>query len=129
MVFNQRAFHNLQSYLICWYIKMFKLIRHTFCESLVKICATKHKCRSFLWNFPKMNEAPTQNIVKSHFLYKQTSYLDPIYMALILKTCSYIKFDDDRIKITTSREDLMFFVLSFQLVPHYFIYELSLYLY
>ena len=24
------------------------LIRNTFCESLVKICATKHKCRSFL---------------------------------------------------------------------------------
>ena len=27
------------------------LIRHTFCESLVKICFTKHKCHSFLWYY------------------------------------------------------------------------------
>ena len=27
---------------------MFILISHTFCESLVKICATKRKCHSFL---------------------------------------------------------------------------------
>ena len=26
-------------------------IRHTFCKSLVKICTTEHKCRSFLWYF------------------------------------------------------------------------------
>ena len=27
------------------------LIRHTFCESLVKVCVTKHKCHSFLLFF------------------------------------------------------------------------------
>ena len=43
------AFHNLQSHLACRYIKMCILTRHTICVSLVKLCNTKHKCRSFLW--------------------------------------------------------------------------------
>ena len=33
------------------YIKKCVLIRHTFCENLMKIFVTKHKCRSFLWLF------------------------------------------------------------------------------
>ena len=45
------TFHNLQSHLACGYIKTCVLIRHTFCESLVMLCATKLKCRSFLLYF------------------------------------------------------------------------------
>ena len=41
------VFHNLQSHLAYRYIKMCILIRYTFCECLVKICVTKHKCRFF----------------------------------------------------------------------------------
>ena len=46
---KQRAFHNLQLHLACRYIKICILIRHIFCESLVKICATKHKCQTILF--------------------------------------------------------------------------------
>ena len=45
---NQWAFHNLQLHLAFRHIKRCVLIKHTICESLVKICATKRKCRSFL---------------------------------------------------------------------------------
>ena len=41
----------MQSNLICQYIRKCVLIRHIFCESFVKLCPTKHKCRSFLWHF------------------------------------------------------------------------------
>ena len=47
--YNQKVFHNFQSHLVCWYIKIFVLIRHTFCEVLVKLYTTKRKCRWFLW--------------------------------------------------------------------------------
>ena len=46
--YNQRACHNLRTHLACRYIEMCMLTRHIFCEILVKICATKHKCRSLL---------------------------------------------------------------------------------
>ena len=42
---------NLQSHLTCRYIKKCILIRHTICESFVKICSTKLKCRSLLWYY------------------------------------------------------------------------------
>ena len=45
---NQESFHNLQLHLVCQYIKMSVLIRYIFCKSLVKTCATQHKCRTFL---------------------------------------------------------------------------------
>ena len=45
------AFHNLQLHMAYQYTKICLLNRYTFCESLVKICTTKHKCRSFLWYF------------------------------------------------------------------------------
>ena len=48
---NQGAFHNLQSHLSYQYTEMCVLIIHTFCGSLLKLCVTKHKCRSFLWHF------------------------------------------------------------------------------
>ena len=35
------AFHNLQFYLACRYIKMWVLIRNTYGQSLVRICPTK----------------------------------------------------------------------------------------
>ena len=41
---------NLQSHLVYRYITMCVSIRHTFCESLVKICLTKHKCCS-IWGY------------------------------------------------------------------------------
>ena len=37
---NQEEFHNLQSHLACWYVKLCLFIRHTFCESLVMIYVT-----------------------------------------------------------------------------------------
>ena len=42
----QESFHNLQLHRVYQYIEMCKLIRLIFCESY-KICATKHKYRSF----------------------------------------------------------------------------------
>ena len=45
------TFHNLQLYLASQYIKRCVLIRDTFYESLMKICATKRKFRSFLLYF------------------------------------------------------------------------------
>ena len=41
---KSRTLHNLQSHLAYRYIKLCILIRYTFCESLVNICVTKHKC-------------------------------------------------------------------------------------
>ena len=47
---NQMAFYNLLSHLECRYIiKTCVLIGQIFCESLMKIHATKRKCRTFLW--------------------------------------------------------------------------------
>ena len=46
---NQRTFHNLQLILAYQYTKMCVLIIHKICESLLTICATRLKCRSFLW--------------------------------------------------------------------------------
>ena len=46
---NHRAFHNLQlnpTILTYRDIEMCLLIRHIFCESLLKLCVVKHKCRS-----------------------------------------------------------------------------------
>ena len=43
----------MQLYLTYRYIRICVSIRHIFCESLVKLCLTKLKCRSFLWNFFK----------------------------------------------------------------------------
>ena len=43
----------MQVHLVYQYISMCVLIRHTFYESLIKICVSKHKCRSFLWYFLK----------------------------------------------------------------------------
>ena len=48
---NLRAFHNLQSHLTFQYIKICVLIRHTFCENLVKIYAIKLNCHSFFCIF------------------------------------------------------------------------------
>ena len=45
------TFHNLQSHMARRYAKMYLFIRHTFCESLVMICVTKRKRRSFIWYF------------------------------------------------------------------------------
>ena len=45
---TQGAFHNLQLHLATQYIKMYVLIRHRFCESLMKICATKTNGVQFL---------------------------------------------------------------------------------
>ena len=44
------SFPNLQSHLACQYNKMCVLTRtqNGFCECLVKLWVTKHKCRSFL---------------------------------------------------------------------------------
>ena len=39
----------MQSHLAYLYIKIFVLFVHTFCESLMKLCTTKHKFRPFLW--------------------------------------------------------------------------------
>ena len=40
---NQRIFHKMQSHLAFQHIKMCKLIRHTICESLVKLQQFKHE--------------------------------------------------------------------------------------
>ena len=50
---QKTTFHNLQLHLalIYWYIKMYILIRHTFCESLVKVSITKNKWCSCLCYF------------------------------------------------------------------------------
>ena len=48
---NQETLHVLQLHMACQYIKMCVLIIHTFCESLVMKCTTKHKGRSILWYF------------------------------------------------------------------------------
>ena len=34
---------------VCKYIKMWVSTRHKFCESLIIICVTKHKCRYFFF--------------------------------------------------------------------------------
>ena len=46
--YNHGALHNLQSHLAYRYNNMCVLIRHSFYETLVIICLTKHKGRSFL---------------------------------------------------------------------------------
>ena len=51
MQLNQRTFHNLQSHLACWHTKMFTLIRHTICESLVKISVYFQQYQINLTNF------------------------------------------------------------------------------
>ena len=56
---NQETFDNLQLHLACQYIKICVLNRYTFCESLVKMCVTKHKYRSFLSYFFQKQDSVT----------------------------------------------------------------------
>ena len=48
---KRNKIHNLQLHLVYQYSNMCVLIKHTFCESLVKPCVTKLKCRSFFLKF------------------------------------------------------------------------------
>ena len=59
---NKRTFHNLQSHLACWQIKMCTLIRLTICECLVKIQHFIHKCSSIMYENTQKNYRWTHKI-------------------------------------------------------------------
>ena len=67
MQLNRRIFHNLQSHLACWHIKMCTSIKHTICESLMKIQHFRHECSSFMDVNTKKNKRPS--ITCSYILY------------------------------------------------------------
>ena len=51
---NQRNFHNLESHLAGWYIRMCSLIRHKICESFVKKQYFRPRILVYnLWKYPK----------------------------------------------------------------------------
>ena len=51
---NKRTCHNLQSHLACLHIKMCTLIKHSICESMVKILTLQTRMLvDYVWKFPK----------------------------------------------------------------------------
>ena len=48
---NWKPFYKFKSRLVCKHFKICVLIRHIFCETLMRLCLIKHKWRSFLCYF------------------------------------------------------------------------------
>ena len=65
---NQKTFHNLWQHLTCRYFKIYVLITNSICASLMKLYVSKHKFRSFPYNFFLSNIEQSVFRLKTHKL-------------------------------------------------------------
>ena len=80
-VLNQITFHNLQSYLVYQYFKLWVLIRQTFCESLVTI---QHIVMNVCWLCMEIHIKTQYNQGPFHNLQSNLAYW-------LVKMCTLIR--------------------------------------